>query len=505
MVEPDAVAGQARSDSVEKSGSFAGDALKLAGGAALAQALGILASPILSRMFAPEAFGTTAVFVSTVQVISVVVCLRYELAIMLPEEDKDARNLLAGSLIFVGLFTLLTALGVIFLGEAVLELLRAPDLGPFLWMLPIAVLANGSYLALRYWNTRVKHFGLLSRVRVASSVGQVSTKLGMGFLGFTGPGSLIGAGVLGYIVSAAGLGWRTWRDNQHFSSQTSWRQIARQLERYRKFPLVSTWSGLLNTLSVQLPVMLLSVFFTQTVVGFYSFGMRMVGLPMTLIANAVGQVFFQRASEARNQGTLDLVVQSTYERLVKLGLFPLIVLGLIGPELFLVVFGPEWVEAGVYTQIVSLWRFFVFVGSPMSTLFSVLERLETGLAFNITLLITRVISLTMGGWLGNSRLALALYAGSGLVIWVGLVLWLLHASGVSIRSAALDTVRCLVYAAPVLLALSAAKWWWQWSAWGLVALAGLGALVYYGAVIRRDPALMEPLSGLLGRMRSRKA
>jgi O-antigen/teichoic acid export membrane protein len=286
---------------------------------------------------------------------------------MLPEKDKDARNLLVGSLVFVGLFTLLTALGVILLGEAVLELLRAPQLGPFLWMLPIAVLANGSYLALRYWNTRVKHFGLLSRVRVASSVGQVSTKLGMGFLGFAGPGSLIGAGVLGYIVSAAGLGWRTWRENQHFSSQTSWRQIARQLERYRKFPLVSTWSGLLNTLSVQLPVMLLSVFFTQTVVGFYSFGIRMVGLPMTLIGNAVGQVFFQRASEARNQGTLDLVVQNTYERLVKLGLFPLIVLGLIGPELFLVVFGPEWVEAGVYTQIVSLWRFFVFVGSPMST------------------------------------------------------------------------------------------------------------------------------------------
>ena len=74
-------------DVTTRQNSFVGDVLKLTGGAVFAQALGLLITPILSRLFAPEAFGTAAIFGSLLQVCTVVVCLRYELAIMLPEKD----------------------------------------------------------------------------------------------------------------------------------------------------------------------------------------------------------------------------------------------------------------------------------------------------------------------------------------------------------------------------------------------------------------------------------
>ena len=75
--------------------SFASDVLKLAGGTAIAQILSILASPIITRMYGPEAFGLSALFASITGIVAVVACLRYELAIMLPEKDEDAANLLA--------------------------------------------------------------------------------------------------------------------------------------------------------------------------------------------------------------------------------------------------------------------------------------------------------------------------------------------------------------------------------------------------------------------------
>lgn len=491
-------------DRSKSSSSFAVDTLRLAVGATLSQAIVILAAPILSRLFAPEAFGTAAVFGSIVQIIAVVVCLRYELAIMLPEEDEDAGGLLAGSLFFVGVFTLLTALTTLLLGRTVVQWLKAPGLEPFLWLLPIAVLASGIQLALRYWNTRAKRFGTLARVRVAGSVTQTTSKLGAGLAGYTGAGSLIGGTVLGYVIAATGLGWTTWREDRHILLRTGPDKIVGQLKRYRKFPLVSTWSGLLNTLSLQLPIILLSAFFSQTVVGYFSYATRMIGLPMTLVGNAIGQVFFQRAAEAKQQGNLDALVQNSYERLMSLGLYPMLVLGVIGPELFVLVFGPEWAEAGVYAQITSLWRFCVFVGSPMSTLFSVLERLGTGLVFNVFLLVTRVLSLAIGAWLGSVRWALALYAGTGLVIWIGLVLWLLYASGASVQIAALSTARRFLIAAPILGILVAAKLWWQWPPLGLVLLAGGGAIFYYGIVVRQDRSLANTITKAMRRMRNLK-
>ena len=74
--------------------SFAGDVLKLVSGTTLAQAIGILITPILTRLYAPEAFGTLALFTSITSILSVIACMRYELAIMLPESDEEAANLL---------------------------------------------------------------------------------------------------------------------------------------------------------------------------------------------------------------------------------------------------------------------------------------------------------------------------------------------------------------------------------------------------------------------------
>jgi O-antigen/teichoic acid export membrane protein len=158
---------------------------------------------------------------------------------------------------------------------------------------------------------------------------------------------------------------------------------------------------------------------------------------MTLIGNAIGQVFFQRASEAQNaNGNLADVVTPLYRRLVAFGLFPMLLLALLGRDVFMVILGPRWSEAGVYAQILSLWMFFAFVSSPLSTLFSVLERQEGALLLNGLILATRLIALGTGSVLGNARLALILFAMTGILVYGGLCVWILSACGVS-RSQAL--------------------------------------------------------------------
>jgi O-antigen/teichoic acid export membrane protein len=46
----------------------------------------VLASPITSRLFGPEAFGLAALFLSGAAMLAAIACLRYEMAIVLPKK-----------------------------------------------------------------------------------------------------------------------------------------------------------------------------------------------------------------------------------------------------------------------------------------------------------------------------------------------------------------------------------------------------------------------------------
>ena len=64
----------------------------------------------------------------------------------------------------------------------------------------------------------------------------------------------------------------------------------------------------------------------------------MLRLPMSIVGDAIGRVFFQRAAEAKVEGTLSAMVESAFRRLVAIGMFPLLLLTIIGRDLFVVFF-----------------------------------------------------------------------------------------------------------------------------------------------------------------------
>ncbi len=88
--------------------------------------------------------------------------------------------------------------------------------------------------------------------------------------------------------------------------------------------------------------------------GYYALGLDVLQLPMSLIGSAISQVFFQRAAEARFNGTLSQIVEDTFLRLSLVGIFPILLLASIGRDLFTVIYSPTWAEAGTYTQILAL-------------------------------------------------------------------------------------------------------------------------------------------------------
>jgi lipopolysaccharide exporter len=161
-------------------GGFTGDVLKLVAGTTFSQVIALLASPILARIYAPDAFGVLALFFSVSSLLGVVACLRYEMAVPLPEKDGDAAALLTACFFSALIVTVISG-GLIWLfRDHIAGWLNAPALTPNLRMVPFFVFLMGLYAAFSAWNVRLRRFGLVSVSHASNSLACAFAKLAYG-------------------------------------------------------------------------------------------------------------------------------------------------------------------------------------------------------------------------------------------------------------------------------------------------------------------------------------
>jgi O-antigen/teichoic acid export membrane protein len=435
-------------------GRFARSVAVMGGGTAAASAIAALASPIVTRLYAPEDYGILGVFASLTMVLLVMASWRYEYAIPVPEDDRLGADILGLCLTIVPCMSVVVGILVWLIGNQVADWLHAPALRGYLWLFPVSLLVGGTYQSLQYWAVRKKAFALIAQTKFYQALGLVGTQLGLGLLGVRPLGLL-----LGNIVQQSAGNVRLARFalqggpdcRLRFSLRTSFQTA----KRYYRFPLFSSWASLLNTCSAQIPTLFFSAFFGSTVTGHYALCSQVVWYPMNLIGGAVSQVFFSSASDARAKGTTVAVTFTVFSRLLEVAVPLVLILGLVAPEFFGLVFGQKWLEAGVFAQWLCPWLFLVFITSPLSSMVFVMERQYGELVFQFALLVGRLGALTLGGYSGSPFTAIMLYGTTSGVIWFAYMLWLLRMTGnrpvTAINRIGIELARALPVVAPCAL------------------------------------------------------
>lgn len=399
-------------------GQFARGVSVLVGGTAGAQLLMILASPFLTRLYSPEDFGVLAVYVGLLSLFTVISSLRYELAIPLPESDLDAAHITLLSFFLVIVVTIISTILVIVAGKEVANLLGTPKLADYFWLLPLGVFLIGSYQVFNYWAIRTKSFTVIARTKIRQTLATVFVQL-VGFkLGgialLFGQATGQGAGTVTLAKSAL--------KRQEFKNWTLHNLVV-VAKRYKRFPLISTFGGLINVIGTQLMPFFLASFFYASSAGLYSLANRVLAIPGALIGTAIGNVFFSDAAIAFKQGALSALYQKIYIKLVIIACPIIVFLVSCAPTAFIIVFGEEWEEAGVYAQLMAVWIGLNFIGSPLSILFDVCEKQKEGVTFQFLLLFFRFISIFIGYKLDSALLVVFLYSVASSIIWFGFLVW----------------------------------------------------------------------------------
>ncbi|MDM0004459.1 oligosaccharide flippase family protein [Variovorax sp. J22G73] len=385
----------------------------LVGGTALAQAITVLALPLLSRLYTPLDFSLIAVFSSVLAILSVAACFRLEIAIPMPELDEDAANLLVLALCACCMVATTVGLCVWWFPTQIVDLLKQPALLPYLWLLPLGIWMASSYTALQFWATRKKRFSTIAKTRMTQAIGGVGTQAGMGWAGFTPFGLLLGQ----VVSSGAGL-FGLGRDALH---DTAFRRIncgtmCRMLRRYDRFPKYSTVEALANSAGIQLPILVIAALAVGPEAGYLMLATRTMASPMGLIGGAVSQVYLSRAPEEMRAGRLGAFTSHVISGLAKTGVGPLVFVGLIAPVVFPIVFGEKWQRAGDLVAWMTPWFVMQFLASPVSMALHVTGSQRAALILQIFGLFFRIGAVVVAAWLMPARIV-EVYAISGFVFY----------------------------------------------------------------------------------------
>ncbi len=396
-----------------------GGVTRILAGSAAGQGLVILAYPLLSRIYDPADFGLLIVFSAVVSMAGVLSTASLEAAVPLPVDDRDAAAVAWAAVASVVLTAALTAVVGVLAGPWIADLLGVPALAGFWWLVALTVLVLGSYLVFSEWMVRERSYGALGRRNLLQGVGQVCTQLGLGAAGVRPVGLLLGLGA-GRLLGIGGLVSRAGLLHQPRPSLAAMKSI---VGRYRRFPLVASWSKLLNTAGLEAPLLIISAVYGDARAGLLGLTIRVIGGPAAIIGQAVYQVFNGEASaRVRAPGTvLAPFVRGSVLRLLAIGVVPATVLVAFGPGLFAVVFGAQWREAGQFAQVLAVAYLAQFAIAPVSQTLFLLERQGLQLVWDSSRLVLTAGGPVVCGLVGASISTAVLVLAIGHVACYGLL------------------------------------------------------------------------------------
>ena len=394
----------------------------LIGGTVIGQAIAFLAYPILTRMYSDAEFGILATFLSVCGILTTLSTGRYEEALVITKDRKEATSLLGFSMKLAFSFSLALFLVLLFFRKEILILFKWETLEPFWIYIPFTVFFTAIFYLLHNLATREKKFKQISGSNLSQNIVNTIGKLVFGFLSFTQIG-LILSNIISYAF--ANLPYYSLKGYIKDALRGKWKDEKKVALEHKDFPYYNLSRTFISSVSLNLPFLLLLSYFGEAKLGLYFLGFTMSHRPIQLIAEALYSVFFENsASIARDNKPILPQLKKYWLSLCKYILPFFVLAAIIARPAFRFVFGADWDESGIYFQVLLPWMFMMIITSPVYFLPILFKQQNKFLIYEIIYLIFRLISLYIGIRAVDFRLGILLFSITGFIFSTILLIWL---------------------------------------------------------------------------------
>ena len=391
----------------------------------IAQAVQFIGALVAARLYGPIEVGVYGLFMAIWGFAQIASSWRYELAIVTSDNEDDARDV-ALFVVMAGAVAMLIGFAILFAFDTMSSHFEiSGPLKQSITALPIVVVLVSLNLAGNNLCIRERRFVRIAAQQVAIAALTVLTQVAL--VGSTrfGNGLVTGA-VLGQLGGVTVVAFPLFSVlMQRLRQVDVVIRLRRAAYAHRGFFLYTNPYAVLSQLYFQIPILLMGSLYGLREAGLFSLAYRTASSPVSLIPAAVSQVFFPEL--ARDRQRLDRWGPRLQGTVLSLGIVmaPGVALFIAaGPEIFSLLLGDSWREAGVMAQILIVPALVMGLATGADRLYWVLSRQRTAMLITFGGVLATALTMLAATQFGSpSGWFVAVWSGTHLAfstIWMAL-------------------------------------------------------------------------------------
>ncbi len=362
--------------------------------AVVAQILALLLTPVLTRMYSPEAFGFFNAFVSYSGTMALFLFFSIEFAIVKSRSVGNVNRVL-GLLLTVGGISAFVIFSSVTLELSFYKSLGFEKLFDIKFYVFVGALFAAINMVLNSLVTRLRIFKLYAATQIAFVVMRFVITFTLFYMGVEALGLILGF-LLPTLLNLLYVGSKTnvmsCKPDFHFLS------LMATAKKYRDLIFYNAPGNLINTLIVNFPIFYILKSYSIEEAGFFGLAYRMILMPVSLMNKAVGQVLYREFVDNKNEPSRVFMLVVKNATLLSLFFPVFLILYLYGDVIFTTVFGELWGKAGAMAALMSPFVFCSFVVSPLSLFFPAFDKNKHFSIVNAIFLAILFLGANFEGW-----------------------------------------------------------------------------------------------------------
>lgn len=398
------------------------EAATLVSGNVLAQVITLAAYFVLTRIYTPDDYGLFNIFYSYIEVLIIFSTCKYELAIVVADDEREAAAVSRFALrlnAIVSLFLLSVALLMWLTG---LLPGNMAQLGWMVLLIPPMVFFCGTSRVYSFLYNRFHRYATIAVSDTVNAGSGALLKVVLGLLGFSQSGMPIGT-VLGQ--AAANVNYRLKLHQLQLPKATTEESKA-VARKHRNFPFFVATKDFINTFASNLPFLWAALYFERAEVGLFGLALTFTMQPTNILSVAFERVLYARTAETVREGLpLMHLIRRFLLPLVAVAVPVCVLAGFVAEPLFVFLFGDRWEGCGIFVQTLLPLALATLCCNSLMFIPNVFSTQRTEFGFYVALLVFRVAAIAVGVVEHNFLLAIGLYAAVGALVKASLLVWYL--------------------------------------------------------------------------------
>lgn len=391
--------------------------------------LPFIVTPILTRLYTPDAFGEWGVFSSFVIIVNIGLFLGFE-NVIIQAEEREVPHIIILCIIISA--CIIASIMIIFYygiqkGISFFTGFPAPTI-LFIYLFLYAIYTISYNMANRY-----EHYYTISFSNIIQGTSQAAFRILFAFISLHTINGLIWGTTIAQGVAAFFILFFLLRAKLlYLHSTNNINNIKILISKYRNFPLYDAPASLLSFAAFNLPVIILSLFFNKGTIGCFSIILQLLLLPMSLIGSAMGKVYYQRISA--NIGNIQQITIEMLKILSIISVLPLLFIVCGGDKIIVLFLGSQWESAGNITLCLSLWSFPTILTQPLLSIFRIKNKQRTLLFFDFMYFLLGIGSiLIMCSVIHNILVVILIYSLCCFIVKTALFIHILAIGNINIH------------------------------------------------------------------------